>query len=85
MNQETYEGSPQDSLVYASLIELQEQHRDELDNMARVLASIARTSPEQVKPYIDTLLRQLVSKPTERPFHETATASEWVAAFREWA
>jgi hypothetical protein len=34
---------------------------------------------------MDTLLRQLVNKQEEHPFHETATTSEWVTAFREWA
>ncbi|MBE8970079.1 hypothetical protein IQ277_28855 [Nostocales cyanobacterium LEGE 12452] len=63
---------------------MQEQYQDELENIVRLLASITNISPEQVKPHIDTLLRQLVKQP-ERPFHETATASEWVTAFREWA
>jgi hypothetical protein len=34
---------------------------------------------------MDTLLRQLVNRQEKRPFHETATASEWVTAFQEWA
>lgn len=85
MNSNTYEGSTQESLVYQQLQSLREQHGDELENIVRVLASITNISPEQVKPYIDILLRQLVNKQEERPFHETATASEWVTAFREWA
>lgn len=85
MNSDTYEGSTQEALVYHHLQSLREQHRDELENIVRVLASITNISPEQVKPYMDTLLRQLVNKQEERPFHETATASEWVTAFREWA
>ena len=64
---------------------LQQQHQDELENIIRVLSSITNISPEQIKPYMDILLKQLVSKQEERPFHETATASEWVTAFREWA
>ncbi|KYC35830.1 hypothetical protein WA1_05920 [Scytonema hofmannii PCC 7110] len=62
-----------------------EQYRDELENIVRVLASITNISPEEVKPYIDTLLQQLLNRQQERPFHETATAQEWVTAFREWA
>lgn len=85
MNSDTYEGSTEETLVYHHLQSLWEQHRDELENIVRVLASITNISPEQVKPYMDILLRQLVNKQEERPFHETATASEWVTAFREWA
>ncbi len=84
MNSNTYEGSTQEALVY-QLQSLREQHQDELENIVRVLASITNVSPEQIKPYIDTLLQQLVNKQEERPFYETATASEWVTAFREWA
>ncbi|MDZ8088000.1 MULTISPECIES: hypothetical protein [unclassified Nostoc] len=84
MNPDTDEGDAQKTLIYQHLQNLQEQHQDELENIVRLLASITNISPEQVKPYIDTLLRQLV-KQSERPFHETATASEWVTAFREWA
>jgi NAD-specific glutamate dehydrogenase len=85
MNSDTFEGSTQESLVYNHLQSLREQHRDELDNMVRVLANITNISLEQVKPYMDTLLQQLISKQKERPFHETATTEEWVTAFREWA
>ncbi|WP_026135175.1 hypothetical protein [Scytonema hofmannii] len=56
-----------------------------MENIVRVLASITNISPEEVKPYIDTLLQQLLNRQQERPFHETATAQEWVTAFREWA
>lgn len=75
----------QEPLVYQHLQSLQQQHRDELTHIIQVLASITNISPEEVKPYMDTLLRQLINKQEERPFHETATASEWVKAFREWA
>lgn len=85
MNSDTYESSTQDSLVYTHLQSLRLEHQDELENIVRVLASITNISPEEVKPYIDTLLRQLLKKQEIRPFHETATASEWVTAFREWA
>ena len=84
MNSNTYEGSTHEALVY-QLQSLREQHRDELENIVRVLASITNVSPEQIKPHIDTLLQQLVNKQEEHPFYETATASEWVTAFREWA
>jgi len=85
MNPDTYESSTQNSLIYQRLQNLQEQHEDELDNIVRVLANITNISPKQVKPYIDNLLRQLVNKQQEPPFYETATAEEWVTAFREWA
>jgi len=85
MNSDIYEDSTQEALVYQHLQSLREQHRDELENIVRVLASITNISPERVKPHMDTLLHQLVNQPEERPFYETATASEWVTAFREWA
>ena len=84
MNPDTSFGSTQEPLVDAHLQQLQDQHRNELENIVLVLASITHISPEQVKPYIDTLLRQLIDK-QERPFHETATTEEWVTAFRTWA
>lgn len=85
MNPDTYESNTQNSLIYQHLENLQEQHQAELENIVRVLASITNISPKQVKPYIDTLLLQLVNKQQEPPFHETATTEEWVTAFREWA
>lgn len=92
MNSDAHEGGTQETLIYQHLQNLQEQHRDELENIVRLLASITNISPEQVKPYpeqvkpyIDNLLRQLVNKQEERHFHETATTEEWVTAFREWA
>lgn len=85
MNSETFEGSTQEPPVYGHLQHLQEEHRDELESIVQVLANITHISPEKVKPHIDTLLRQLVGKQDERPFHETATAEEWVTAFQAWA
>jgi CCR4-NOT transcriptional regulation complex NOT5 subunit len=85
MNSDTYEGSTQEAVAYQHLQGLREKHQDELENIVRVLASITNISPEQVKPYMENLLRQLVNQQEERPFSETATASEWVTAFREWA
>ena len=85
MNPDTSSSSTQEPLVYDHVQHLQNQYQDELENIIRVLASITHISPEQVKPYMDTLLQQLVNKHEDRPFHETATAEEWVTAFRTWA
>ncbi|MBN3899655.1 MAG: hypothetical protein V7L14_20915 [Nostoc sp.] len=85
MNADTDESTTQNPLIYQHLQNLQEQHQDELENIVRVLASITNISPKQVKPYMDSLLWQLVNKQQKPPFHETATAEEWVTAFREWA
>ncbi|BAZ15224.1 hypothetical protein NIES4071_70960 [Calothrix sp. NIES-4071] len=84
MNQNIFFRS-QEPPLSQHLQSLQEEHRDELENIVRVLASITNISPEQVKPYMNNLLWQLLNKQEERPFYETATALEWVTAFREWA
>ncbi len=84
MNSDTFFSDTQEPLIYDHLQQLQEQHASELENVVQILASITNISPEQVKPYMDTLLRQLVNRQEKRPFHETATASEWVTAFQEW-
>jgi hypothetical protein len=85
MTSETSHGSTQETPVYLQLQHLQEEHQDELEGIVRVLATITHIAPEKVKPHIDSLLRELVGKQEERPFHETATAEEWVTAFQGWA
>ncbi|WP_199340875.1 hypothetical protein [Nostoc spongiaeforme] len=37
----------------------------------------------QQKPILNEL-QQLVQSSAERPFYETATPQEWIAAFQEW-
>jgi hypothetical protein len=84
MNPETSEHSTQEPSV-TSLQHISEENRDEIDGIVQVLAHITHSSPEKIKPYIDTLLRQLMGNQEEPPFHETATVEEWIASFQAWA
>ncbi len=63
---------------------LQELHRAEMETVIGALAHITSLSPEQVKPHVDSMLKQLVKEKEKQP-PLYATASEWVKAFREWA
>ncbi|HAA31829.1 MAG TPA: hypothetical protein DCE56_34185 [Cyanobacteria bacterium UBA8553] len=56
-----------------------------MKTITQVLVKITNRTPEQVKPYLDALLEQLVQSQQERPFYETATTEEWLVAFRAWA
>jgi hypothetical protein len=60
-------------------------HKEDIKTITQVLVRITNRTPEQVKPYLDVLLEQLVPSQQERPFYETATPEEWVVAFRAWA
>ncbi len=73
-----------------TLSNLQEANREELENVVQVLAKVTNLSPQEVKPYLDVMLGDLVKckqeeKQTKRHFYETATPQEWVQAFREWS
>ncbi len=57
---------------------------EELEGVMQVLANVTKLPVEVVKPHFDALLRQLMKSKQEQPFYQTATASEWIAAFREW-
>lgn len=59
-------------------------HKEDVETITQVLVKITCRPPEEIKPYLHTMLEQLV-KPKERPFYETATPSERARAFREWA
>jgi hypothetical protein len=85
MNSGTYQDITSQEIVSARLQELSLQYKLELDNIAQILARVTNSSPEQVKPYINTLLQQLLNQQQEHPFYETATTQEWVEAFQEWA
>ncbi len=64
---------------------LSEADREELKGVVQVLADVTQLPLEVVKPHFDALLRQLMKSKQEQPFYQTATASEWITAFREWA
>jgi len=66
------------------LYEFEQAHKEDLAEMVRALASMTNLPPEAVKPHFDTMLEGLIQT-NERPFYETATPSEWIKAFKEWA
>lgn len=68
----------------STLENFHEAHKEDIKTITQVLVKITNRTPEQVKPYLDRLLEQLVQSQQERPFYETATPEEWVIAFREW-
>ena len=59
-------------------------HSQDIETITRLLAKISNRTPSEIKPYLNTMLEQLVQPSTERHFYETATPQEWVAAFTEW-
>lgn len=64
---------------------LTEADREELEGVVQVLANVTKLPIEVVKPHFDALLEQLIKSKQEQPFYKTATALEWITAFREWA
>lgn len=68
----------------STLQNFQEAHQEDIKTITQVLVKITNRTPEQVKPYLDALLEQLVPSQQERPLYETATPEEWIVAFREW-
>lgn len=64
---------------------LREVDREELEGVVQVLANVTKLPVEVVKPHFDALLEQLMKSKKEQPFYKTATAIEWITAFREWA
>ncbi|NDJ23597.1 hypothetical protein GS682_18530 [Nostoc sp. B(2019)] len=65
--------------------DLEQAHSQDIETITRLLAKISNRSPSEIKPHLNTMLEQLVQPSREPPFYETATAKEWVTAFREWA
>ena len=62
-----------------------EADREELEGVVQVLANVTKLPIEVVKPHFDALLEQLIKSKQDQPFYKTATALEWIIAFREWA
>ncbi|NET56727.1 MAG: hypothetical protein F6K47_11340 [Symploca sp. SIO2E6] len=54
-------------------------YKDELEGIITVLVKITSRTPEQIKPYLDKLLGQLVVYE-----HETIVPTERRKAFQEW-
>ncbi|AFZ28313.1 hypothetical protein Cylst_6534 (plasmid) [Cylindrospermum stagnale PCC 7417] len=76
---------PMNSQVSEILRHFEEAHKEDIEVITQVLARITTLSPEQIKPYLDTMLERLVKPQAERPLYETATPFELSQAFREWA
>ncbi|MEH2168180.1 MAG: hypothetical protein V7K41_16310 [Nostoc sp.] len=67
-----------------NLNELEQSHSEDIETITFLLAKISKRSPSEIKPHLDTMLERLVQADEERPFYETASPTEWVAAFTEW-
>jgi len=72
------------SQVAEILRNFEETNREEIEAIIQALTRITSRTPEQIKPYLETMLERLVES-KERPFYETATPEERACAFREWA
>ncbi len=64
---------------------LPEADREKLEGVVQVLANLTKLPVEVVELYFNALLSQLMKSKQEQPFYKTATALEWITAFREWA
>lgn len=63
---------------------LQESHKQDLETITQILADITNRNPEEIKPYLDRILTQLVKPQQERPVNENATSAEQIATFQAW-
>ncbi|WP_341532332.1 hypothetical protein WKK05_41540 (plasmid) [Nostoc sp. UHCC 0302] len=64
--------------------DLEQAYSQDIETITLLLAKISKLTPEEIKPHLNTMLLQLVQPSRERPFYETASPTEWVAAFTEW-
>jgi hypothetical protein len=67
-----------------TLSELEQFHSEDIETIKLLLAKISNRSPSEILPHLEIMLERLVQSERERPFYETATPQEWVAAFQEW-
>lgn len=67
-----------------NLSELEQFHSEDIETIKLLLAKISNRSLSEIKPHLEIMLERLVQPERERPFYETATPQEWVAAFQEW-
>ncbi|MGF1979723.1 MAG: hypothetical protein RMY30_029630 [Nostoc sp. CmiSLP01] len=67
-----------------NLSDLEQSYSEDIKTITLLLAKITDRSPSEIKPHLATMLERLVQPAQERPFYETATSTEWVAAFRDW-
>ncbi|MEO1672342.1 MAG: hypothetical protein AAFR77_16460, partial [Cyanobacteria bacterium J06631_2] len=59
-------------------------HQDspEIEQVMGALSKITNRSPEEIKPYVDELLKRLTLHSAS--FSETSTHEEWSAEFHQW-
>lgn len=62
----------------------QESHKQDLETITQILANITNRNPEEIKPYLDIILTQLVEPKKERSVDVTASLEERIAAFQSW-
>jgi hypothetical protein len=62
---------------------LEEQNREDLETVTRILSKITHLPSEQIKPQLHTLMENLIEL-QDAPFHAIATQEEWGQRFSEW-
>jgi hypothetical protein len=62
----------------------QESHKQDLETITQILADITNRNPEEIKPYLNIILTQLVEPQQETQVDETATPAEQIAEFQAW-
>ncbi|MDZ7963283.1 MAG: hypothetical protein RMY34_36445 [Aulosira sp. DedQUE10] len=62
----------------------QESHRQDLETITQILANITNRNPEEIKPYLDIILTQLVEPQKEQSVDANATTEERTVAFQAW-
>lgn len=61
-----------------------ESHKQDLETITQILADITNRNPEEIKPYLNIILTQLVEPQQEQPIYENATPEKRIAAFKMW-
>jgi hypothetical protein len=62
----------------------QESHKQDLETITQILADITNRNPEEIQPYLNIILTQLVEPQQERPVGENATPEKRIAEFQAW-
>jgi hypothetical protein len=62
----------------------QESHKQDLEKITQILANITNRNSEEIKPYLNITLTQLVELQQEQPIYETANPAEQIATFQAW-
>ncbi|NET55378.1 MAG: hypothetical protein F6K47_04075 [Symploca sp. SIO2E6] len=72
-------------LLAGNLQEFARTYKDELEDILMTLVKITSRTPEQIKPYLNTLLGQLVTNEDETivPTERRKAFIEWVESHRD--